>query len=64
MGGADEVDLSSQVTYEYFVQNNDELMGFISVLQLKDVDRSANLEEIQCVSALPETVNLQVIIVV
>jgi len=43
-----DLDLGAQVTYEYFVQNEDQLLGFLSVLTVYGVDRAAHGSTLKC----------------
>ncbi len=47
-----EYSLPPQVTYEYFVQNSDDLLGFLSVLTVYGVGRESARERLRCESAL------------
>ena len=42
------LDLSSQVTNQFFVQNNDDLLGFLNILTIYNVERKSNMENIKC----------------
>ena len=42
------LDLSRQETAEHFVQNNDEVLGFVTTLELLDVDRDLNRADLSC----------------
>jgi len=39
---------SGQETLEYFVQNNDDVLGFLAVLRLSDVNRTMNGADLSC----------------
>lgn len=42
------LDLSNQALSQFFVQNNDEVVGLLNELTLYKVDRLANMESLQC----------------
>jgi len=42
------LDLTTQVTYEYFVQNEDDLLAFLSVLTVYAVDRASHGAQLRC----------------
>ena len=61
-GDGDEslLDLSRQSNREYFVQNKDDLVGFLSTLYLSDVKRQDSLTDIQCHCDLPESTDVTI----
>ncbi len=53
------------MTYEYFVQNSDGLLGLLSILDLPSLDRSQHLAAVGCSSpVLPESMSVKVVLAI